>query len=147
MSIYLTNYQLSCACRTDTKDRSPLRRLNADDPIVLGNVTAKTEGKTLMLQQGGRTLRLQVPQLKETDENDTDIYVNGEMPEEDKKVTYELDMERQFTLTISDISQVLTVRRYIVNNHGERVTVGKKIIALQLSEVRRFLTLVKNILQ
>ena len=85
--------------------------------------------------------------MKEIDENDSEIYVNAEMAEEDKKVTYELDMERQFTVTISDISQVLTVRRYIVNNHGERATVGKKIIALQLSEVRKFLTLVKNILQ
>ena len=62
-----------------------------------------------MLQQGGRILLLQEPQLKQIDENDSEIYVNAEMAQEDKQVTYELDMERQFTLTISDISQVLTV--------------------------------------
>ena len=144
MCIYLTNYQLSYAWTTDTRDRSGLRELNPNDTIVLGNVTAKAKGRTLILQQGGRTLRLQEQQLKEIDENDAEIYLNAEMAEEDKKVTYELDMERQFTLTISDISQVLIVRRYIVNNHGERMTVGKKIVALQLSKVRKFLTLIKT---
>ena len=100
---------------------------------------------TLLLTQGGRNLHLQKAHIKCLQENDEEIYVNAEMALEDREIAYELELTRQIVLSVSDISQLLTIRRYYMNNLGDKTTLGKKILAMQLRDVSNFLGLVKKI--
>ena len=63
---------------------------------------------------------------------------------EDKEIAYELELTRQIVLSVSDITELLTIRCYYANNLGDTITLGKKIIAIQLSDVPKFLRMVKN---
>ena len=81
-----------------------------------------------MSTQAEGTLRLHEDQLRQINANAGEIYVNAEMAEEDKKINYELEMDRQFNLSISDISQVLIMRRYYANQVGEKLTVNQKLL-------------------
>ena len=145
LCIYLTNYQLSCVYRTDTRDRSPLRQ-GESNPMTLGSVTLQGEDGALVLRQAGRMLRLQKEQLTKILAEDAEVYVNAEMADEDKVVDYQLELPRNFLLTISDMSQVLTLRRFIVNQLGEKLTVQKKIIAVGLKDVPAMLKFIAKIM-
>ena len=103
-----------------------MRELNPNNTIALGNVTVKAEGRSLILYQGGRTLCLQEEQLKAIDDNDAEIYLNAEMAEEDKKYG-----ETIFSHNFRH-SQVVPIRRFIVNKHGESLTIGKKLLHCNL---------------
>ena len=87
---------------------------------------------------------MQKTQIKLLQEHHVEIYANSEMALEDKEIAYELELTRQIVLSVSDITQLLTIRRYYANNLGDKITLGKKIIAIQLSDVPKFLRMVKN---
>ena len=68
------------------------------------------------------------------------------MADDDKVVDSQLELPRNFILSISDTSQALTLRRYIVNQLGEKLTVQKKIIAGGLKDVPAMLKFVAKIM-
>ena len=71
---------------------------------------------------------MQKTHIKLLQEHHVDIYVNTEMALEDKEIGYELELTRQIVLSVSDITQVLTIRRYYTNNLGDKLTLGKKLL-------------------
>ena len=53
----------------------------------------------------------------------------------DNVVNFQLELPQNILLSISDMSQALTLWRYIVNHLGEKLTVQKTIIAVGLKDI------------